>query len=214
MVEASRWFARLYDLIMVGADRVGLARRRAWLAGEARGPVLEIGAGTGLQFRHYAAGTTVYAVEPEMAMVQRARHRQQQAAARISLVVADAQALPFRDGAFRSAVCALTFCTIADPGSAAREMRRVLQATGSACLLEHVRARHAVLARAQEALTPIWARVAGGCQLARRTADVFRQSGFDVDIRRESVDGALIEMVARRTLDSSGPIVLARARSG
>ena len=205
-LAAWSWYARLYDIVMSGGDRFGLARRRRRLGHLARGRVLEIGAGTGLQFRHYRPDTTVFAIEPDEAMLARARRRQHHAAACITLVIADARALPFRDGAFHSVVCALVFCTIPDPARAAREMRRVLNPTGSAYLLEHVRARHRVLARIQEVLTPVWARVAGGCQLARRTADLVRQSGFEVEIHRESLDGALIEMVGRPIMNPSDQI--------
>lgn len=190
-------FAGIYDAVMVAADRFGLARRRRSLAREARGRVIEIGAGTGLQFAYYPRGAEVYAIEPDLAMIERARTRRRDAPAAITLVAADARALPFRDGAFETAIVALAFCTIPEPERAAREMLRVLGRTGMARLLEHVRATHRMVAWPQVALTPLWCRVAGGCHLARRTVDVMRRAGFDVTVVESALDGVLVELIAR-----------------
>ena len=198
-------FAVLYDVVMRAADRAGLSRRRSALASETHGRVLEIGAGTGLEFAHYAPGLQVFAIEPDLAMLARAADRRQSVAATVTLIAADAQALPFRDAVFDTALSALTFCTIPDPSRAVHELHRVLRPTGTAFLLEHVRARHRALAWTQVVLTPLWKRVAGGCHLARRTSDLFRASRFDVDIQRASLDGALVEFVARPTPANQQP---------
>ena len=193
----SSWFARLYDVVMVAADRVGLRRRRRALAEKAHGRVLEIGAGTGLEFPHYRADAEVVAIEPDQAMIRRADRRRREAAAPIALVVADARALPFRDEAFDSAVVALAFCTIPEPERAAGEMRRVLRPSATAYILEHVRARHEALAVVQERLTPLWSRLAGGCELARPTARTIAAAGFDVAVTRADLDGTFVELEAR-----------------
>ena len=193
----SSLFARLYDVVMVAADRVGLRRRRRALAAKAHGRVLEIGAGTGLEFPHYRADADVVAIEPDHAMIRRADRRRREAAAPITLVVADARALPFRDDTFDSAVVALAFCTIPEPERAAAEMRRVLRRSATAYMLEHVRARHEALAVVQERLTPLWSRIAGGCELARPTARTIASAGFDVEVTRADADGAFVELEAR-----------------
>ena len=190
-------FAGIYDVVMAAADRFGLAKRRRWLAREVRGRVIEIGAGTGLQFAHYPTGAEVYAVEPDRAMIERASRRRRDTRASITLVVADARALPFRDGAFDMAIVALAFCTIPEPERAAGEMRRVLSASGTARLIEHVRATHRIVAWPQVALTPLWRRMAGGCHLARRTEDVIRRAGFEVAVAQSAFDDAVVELVAR-----------------
>ena len=189
-------FARFYDAVMSSADRVGFARRRRVLAAHARGRVLEIGAGTGLEFQHYASATSLVAIEPDMAMIERAKARAAVSSARIALVAADARALPFRDGTFDTAISALAFCTIPEPERAALEMRRVLRASGVAYLLEHVRAVHRPLAFIQSMLTPLWRRIASGCHLDRRTADLLRCSSFDVVVEHPALDGTLVELIA------------------
>ena len=190
-------FARFYDVVMTAADRFGLSRRRQWLARDARGRVLEIGAGTGLEFGYYPATASIVAIEPDTAMIERAKDRAAAASATVTLVVADAAALPFHDDTFDTAISALSFCTIPQPERAASEIRRVLRASGTARVLEHVRAKHQPLAAIQSALTPLWRRVAGGCHLDRRTADMIRRAGFDVFVERAAFDGAVVELIAR-----------------
>jgi hypothetical protein len=51
-----RVFAALYDLFLWWGERRGLAQRRQGLLAQAQGRVLEVGAGTGLNLRHYGAG--------------------------------------------------------------------------------------------------------------------------------------------------------------
>jgi len=162
------------------------------------GRVLEVGAGTGLQFQHYASGASVVAIEPHVRMAGAAAGRARRARARVSVVAADAEMLPFPDESFDTVVCALVFCTIPQPDVAAHEIRRVLRPGGVVHLLEHVRANHTALALLQESLTPMWKRVAGGCHLARRTVELFGDAGFAVRVRSARLGGALVAFEARR----------------
>ena len=196
-MKTSHLFAKLYDIVMRPIDRAGLVRHRARLAHGLHGRVLEIGAGTGLEFAHYAADVNVIAIEPDVAMIPHARERAREAAAKVTLVIADAEHLPFRDGAFDDVAAALTFCTIPDPRRAVDEVRRVLAPGGRVRLLEHVRAHSGSLAHLQHWLTPAWKHVAGGCHLDRDTAGLFRQSGFTVETRRSRYAGMLVDLEAR-----------------
>ena len=170
--------AWLYDLVMARAERGRLGRWREQLVTAARGRIVEIGAGTGLNFAHYQPEAWVVATDPDVAMLHRARKRAALASARISLVAADGEALPFRDGAFSEAIVGLAMCTIPHPDRALAEVRRALEPSGRLRLLEHVRLDNPLLGWLQDWLTPIWRRVAGGCRLNRRTAQAVARSGF------------------------------------
>src|SRR4051812_48250151 len=67
-----RWpqlFARIYDPVLAVGELAGLHRRRGLLLAAARGRVVELGAGTGLNLRHYPDGLDeLILVEPEPAM--------------------------------------------------------------------------------------------------------------------------------------------------
>jgi ubiquinone/menaquinone biosynthesis C-methylase UbiE len=162
----------------------------------AEGDVLEIAAGTGLDFRHYRAGVTVIATEPDLRMLERARTRAARADATIVLVAADAQALPFRDRSFDTVVVGLALCTISSPPRALAELRRVLRSGAVARLLEHVRVEHPVVGRLQDLLTPVWSRLPGGCRLDERSVETVRRAGFRIDDVRSQMGGYIVMIEA------------------
>ena len=161
--------ARLYD---AGARRSrGLETERASLLADARGRVLEVGAGTGLNARHYPAGVEVVYTEPDPEM-----------ALRVPVIAAPAEELPFDDGSFDTVVSTLVLCAVSDPERAIAEIRRVLVPGGRLLFLEHVRADDgSALARWQDRLNPLWRAVAG-CNCNRRTIEKLERV-FEVDVR-------------------------------
>ena len=187
----------LYDAVMRIAERGPLARWRRAVIAPARGLVLDVASGTGLGFRHYDDHAGVIAVEPDAAMLRRARTRAQRAAARVILVAADAQTLPFRDAAFDAAVVNLALCTIPAPALALAELRRTVRPGGSVRLLEHVVTRQPVVRQLQRWLTPLWRRVAGGCRLDRDTVAELRRAGLDLESVTAHAWGWFVEIVGR-----------------
>jgi SAM-dependent methyltransferase len=136
-------FAALYNWMM---DRP-LVRHwfdplRREIVGQARGVVLEVGAGGGQNFPFYdpTSVVRVEAVEPDEAMLVEARRRLTAAPVPITLTRAAVEALPFPDAHFESAVVTLVFCSVRDPECGLREIWRVLKPGGILLLLEHVRA--------------------------------------------------------------------------
>ena len=199
-----RWFPRLYDAVMGVAERWRLRRWRRELLQPAHGLILEIAAGTGLDFEHFAPGTTVIATEPDAGMLRRARERARHATSHVLLVAADAQALPFRDGAFDEAVSGLALCTIPSPAVALAETRRVLKSGGKLRALEHVRLEQPVLGWLQDVLTPLWSRVAGGCRLGERSVETVQRAGFHVDAIRWRLGRYVVAITASLPQDRAG----------
>lgn len=191
----------LYDIVMAPLERFGFARRRRALLRDLRGRVLEIGVGTGMNLPAYEDGTVVIAVDRQLSLIRHARRRR---AAHQQLVVARAEALPFRAGSFGAAVGTLVFCSLDEPEAGLAELRRVLAPGGVLRVIEHVRwDRHPLAARLQDWLTPAWRVIADGCRLNRPTESLIRGAGFRVERRRHDVDGLLLEIHARS--DDGGP---------
>jgi ubiquinone/menaquinone biosynthesis C-methylase UbiE len=162
----------------------------------AHGVVLEIGAGTGLNFALYAPEkvTRVEAVEPDSAMLNYARQRLPLARVPLTLTQAPAEALPFADGMFDCVVATLVFCSVGDPAHGFQEIRRVLKPGGTLLLLEHVRSQGRLAASVQDLLVPLTTRFAGNCHWNRDTSQAVRVAGFQVrELRR--VSGWLLPIV-------------------
>lgn len=196
-IKCDALFPRLYDFVMARAERGRLGDWRARVVTAARGRVLEIAAGTGLNFAHYDASAWVIGIDPDVSMLARAGGRASQARAAILLVVADAEALPFRDAAFDEGVGGLALCTIPHPERALAELRRTLVPGGQLRLLEHVRSPSLLVGRMQDVLTPFWRRAAGGCRLNRRTVEAVAKSGFVLERTTSHAAGNVQEILAR-----------------
>jgi ubiquinone/menaquinone biosynthesis C-methylase UbiE len=175
-------FARLYDWIMQPQDWLGFAEQRARTVARARGRTLELGAGTGLNFRHYPGDVaTLTAVEPDALMLAQAVKRSSDAPCRVELVLGCGERLPFEDDTFDTVVATLVFCTIPDVVASLGELERVLRPDGVLHFFEHVRVDSQLGGRLQDTITPIWKRCAGGCHLNRDTLSAFAASGLEIE---------------------------------
>jgi SAM-dependent methyltransferase len=194
-----RFNAAVYDPFLALGERRGMAARRARLLGTARGRVLEIGAGTGLNLAHYPAAVhRVVLSEPDPGMAARLRRRVQRRDATsvpaATVAHAPAEALPFADGAFDTVVSTLVLCTVPDPAAAIAEVRRVLRPGGRLLLIEHVLTEGA-LGRGQRLLARPWAAFAAGCRCDRPTVALLAAGGFDVRALRSDAWGGMPRIV-------------------
>jgi ubiquinone/menaquinone biosynthesis C-methylase UbiE len=175
MAGGHPWLAAALDLLMRP-----LYPARRLVVPQARGEVLELGVGTALNFELYdpARVTRLVGVEPDSHMLGRARPRAAALPFPVELHETGAERLPFADDRFDSVVVTWALCTIADPRAALAEARRVLKPGGRLLFVEHVRSVQPSLALAQEALSPLWGRLMGGCRLDRPALDLVRESGL------------------------------------
>jgi ubiquinone/menaquinone biosynthesis C-methylase UbiE len=180
-----RAFARLYDRALKATEENGLGAMRGDLLASARGRVIEIGAGTGVNLELYGQGVEdLTLVEPDPHMGAQLRKRladRHGDPLPAQLVAAPAEALPFPDDTFNTAVATLVLCTIPDPIAAIDELARVLKPGGRLLFIEHVRAEDASSARWQDRLEKPWRFLADGCHCNRDTEANLRASSFRVE---------------------------------
>jgi ubiquinone/menaquinone biosynthesis C-methylase UbiE len=185
MPMAKAWehiFSALYDPLLWIGERAGMAKRRKELLGQARGRVLELGAGTGLNLPHYPDGLEeLVLTEPSPPMVARLERRAKQSVTTTSVMAAEAERLPFEDDRFDTVVSTLVLCTVDKPRQAIEEIARVLRPGGRLLFLEHVRSDTRRLARWQDRLHRPWHAFAAGCNANRATVDMLRESPLRVE---------------------------------
>ncbi|MDE3228692.1 MAG: class I SAM-dependent methyltransferase [Chloroflexota bacterium] len=196
-------FSRFFEWLAGGVGRKTFTPLRRKTAGQARGVTLEVGAGGGYNFAFYDPERVeqVEAIEPDATMLGYARARAAQARVPITLTQAPAEALPFADDTFDTAVVTMVFCSVLDPQRSMREIMRVLKPGGRLLMSEHVRSDNGALAATQSALVPLTTRMSGNCHWDRDTASVVRGAGF-AEVSVTPLAGGL------------HPIILVEARKG
>ena len=182
-----RFFANYYERTSrSGGEERFMKPLRQEVTRLARGRVLEIGAGNGLNFAFYRPEMVerVEAIEPDSVMLGHARKRAEAAPVLVHLVQAPVENLPFPDESFESAVATLVFCSVNDPLRGLSEVRRVLKPGGMLLMVEHVRARGGI-AIMQNIVTPITRLVIGNCHWNRDTEKTVLEAGFKIEQRRD-----------------------------
>lgn len=176
----SRLFANSYDFLMSPLEKRKFKEIREELLSLAKGTVLEIGAGTGVNFPLYKSPDKVVAIEPSQHMIEHSHSKQRQAQVPIDMVQASAEELPFDSDRFDTVVATLVFCTIPNPEKAIEEIKRVCKPGGKILLFEHVKMENRFLAGLQDLLNPAWRKIADGCNLNRDTLGLLKKHHLSV----------------------------------
>ena len=185
-----------YDRQMDFFDRVLFAGGREWACSRLEGEVLEIALGTGRNLSLHRAEVDLTGIELSPEMLAIAERRAADLGREADLRVGDAQALDFPDASFDGVLCTLAFCTIPDPGAAAREAFRILRPGGRFALLEHVRSPLRAVRALQRAIEPLTIHFEGD-HLTREPLEYLRSAGFEVTELERSKAG-IVERVAAR----------------
>lgn len=178
-----RLFAAVYDRGFKATEEAGLREMRRELLAAARGRVLELGAGTGLNLEHYPESIeSLTLVEPDPYMTKQLRDKLEEGggSAKITVVEAPGEDLPFADDSFDTVAVTLVLCTVSDAAAALAEIKRILKPDGELLFLEHVRSYDPGMAKWQDRLERPWRFLGDGCHCNRDTISAIRAAGFEL----------------------------------
>jgi len=169
-------------LIDVGMRNKDTTRLRAAWIPHARGDVLEIGIGSGLNLPYYSPDVQrVYGVDPSLELQRMARKRAAAGRLPVEFLAQSAeQPLPLPNASIDTVVVTWTLCSIPDVSPALQQMHRVLKPSGRLIFLEHGRATDPRVVAWQDRLTPLWKRFTGGCHLNRKVDELIAAAGFRI----------------------------------
>ncbi len=172
----------LPHLIDLGMRNQETARLRAAWIPQARGEVLEIGIGSGLNLPYYSPEVQrVYGVDPSIELQRMARKRVALARFPVEFFAQSAeQRLPLPTESMDTVVVTWALCSIRNAPEALQQMRRVLKPGGLLIFLEHGRSPDPRVVAWQDRLTPLWKRFSGGCHLNRKVDDLIAAAGFQI----------------------------------
>ena len=168
---------RLIDLAMRNKDA---SRLRAECVPSARGDVLEIGIGSGLNLPFYSSQVRrVYGIDPSVELQRMAAKKAADLPFEVTFFGQSAEErFPIPDSSIDTIVMTWSLCSIPDPVAALQQMKRVLKPNGSMIFVEHGRSPDPGVMKWQNRITPVWKHIAGGCHLNRKIDDLIRAAGF------------------------------------
>jgi ubiquinone/menaquinone biosynthesis C-methylase UbiE len=173
-------FAAIYDWFMDSTEQTLELNRRELLS-HLEGNVLEVGVGTGVNFRYFNDNASIMAIEPSAPMLKKAIPKIP-AGKKIevhNLGVNDEELEELiAENSLDAVVCTLVLCTIPDPQLALEKFKRWLKPEGQLVVLEHIRSKHHWHGRMQDWVNPIWKAVGEGCNLNRNTDAMITAAGF------------------------------------
>ncbi|MFI7282810.1 class I SAM-dependent methyltransferase [Micromonospora chersina] len=182
-----------YDKQIAFFEKVQFGGGREWIGDRARGRVLEVAVGTGRNLSHYPADATLTGIELSPAMLTIAAQRAADLGRDVDLREGDAENLPFSDASFDTVVCVLSLCTIPDPATAIKEMKRVLKPGGRLLLLDHIGSSWPPIYVAQWLLERLTIRAAGE-HFTRRQLPLVQAAGFRI-VETERLKAGTVERV-------------------
>lgn len=150
----------------------------------ARGRVLEVGIGSGLNLAHYDPSkiTSLIGLDPGAELISMARRRAAKTSLPIEFLQLEGESIPLDDESVDTVVVTYTLCSIPGVEQALGQMRCVLKRDGSLLFCEHGLAPDAGVVKWQRRMEPLWGRLAGGCHLTRDIPALLRGAGFAVEL--------------------------------
>ncbi len=186
--EAHPWFARGWAAAMGRLQPQAMKRERERLLAGLQGTVVEVGVGNGANFAYYpSAVERVIALEPEPYLRGVAQRAAAGAAVSIEVVDSVAERIPLADGEADAVVYSLVLCSVPDQAAALAEAWRVLRPGGELRYYEHIAEPRGTASRSWQELldrSGLWARMGGGCRVARETGEAILEAGFVVERER------------------------------
>jgi len=173
----------LPSLINVACSTKPTRRQREKIVPRARGDVLEIGFGSGLNLPYYDRDRVrrIWGLEPSVGMRRLASDAISQGSLEVELIELPGEEIPLDDNSVDTVLVTYTLCTIPEVEAALEGMRRVLKPKGKLLYCEHGKAPDSGVLKWQERLNPAWKRFSGGCNMHRDIPAILDESGFVVE---------------------------------
>ena len=149
----------------------------------AKGKVLDIGIGSGLNIPFYNSDKIdkVIGIDPSHELIELAKELANDSKASIELVIGSAESIPYPDNFFDTVLVTYTMCTIPNVAIANKEMWRVLKDDGRLIFCEHGLAPDKKISKWQNRIDPFWGKIAGGCHLNRDIQKLITDAGFSFE---------------------------------
>ena len=148
----------------------------------AKGEVLEIGIGSGLNLPFYDLDqiNKIWGLDPSEELNSMAKKVARDIDIDVDLIIGGAEEIPLPENSIDTILLTYTLCTIPKVKDSIKEIERVLKPSGSMLFCEHGLAPDEKVAKWQQRLNPYWKKIAGGCNLNRDIPKIIQDSSFKI----------------------------------
>lgn len=173
--------SKLYDIVEWPLEHILFNKLRKKAVDQAKGKVLEVGAGTGKNFPYYDRNSVeLTAIDFSEGMLEFAQKKRTELQwHELSVLQMDVEQMEFADNTFDCVVSTFVFCTVPHPQQGLKEIMRVLKPGGKAIFLEHMKSRYRVINFFLLGMNLVSSRLLGTFML-RETQKTIEQIGFEV----------------------------------
>ena len=148
----------------------------------AKGNILEIGIGSGLNIPFYEAEgiDKIWGIDPSEELVAMAKNQVKDDTPEIEFIISKAEEIDFDDAFFDTILMTYTMCTINNLSEAFTELKRVIKPTGKLIFCEHGMAPDKNVIKWQNRINTFWPKISGGCNINKEIPSIIESSGFSI----------------------------------
>tara|TARA_A100001037_G_C15102197_1_gene614559 strand:+ start:1083 stop:1685 length:603 start_codon:yes stop_codon:yes gene_type:complete len=170
--------AKVFDFLRAGDMRRWNTHQKL-LFENLSGNVLYVGIGTGLEIVNFPPDLNISAIDLSFQMLGRSENRVKNYPGKIQRYQMNAETTAFKENSFDTAVSVCVLCSVKDPVSCLKEIKRVLKPEGKLVMFEHVLSRNPFYALALKTMSNFTQRLEG-TYLDRHTANNAEKAGFEI----------------------------------
>ena len=142
---------------------------------------VELGPGTGANFRYYRRGSFVTAIEPNRRMTDRLLRNAETYGINLAIKEYNAQELDLADSSTEAVVSTQVLCAVDDLSKVLNEVHRILVPRGRFIFLEHIAAPRGTILRSfqdTQLIRHFWRWFFEGCNLNYEIDSALKELGF------------------------------------
>ena len=148
----------------------------------AKGNILEVGIGSGLNIPFYEAEgiNKIWGIDPSEELIAMAKKQVKDDTPDIEFIISKAEEIDFDDAFFDTILMTYTMCTITNLSEAFTEIRRVIKPSGKLIFCEHGMAPDENVVKWQNRINTFWPKISGGCNINKEISRIIESSGFSI----------------------------------
>tara|TARA_A100001035_G_scaffold126171_1_gene99259 strand:- start:848 stop:1471 length:624 start_codon:yes stop_codon:yes gene_type:complete len=157
--------------------------QRKKIVPDARGTILEIGIGSGLNIPFYQKSNIqkIIGLDPSEELCEMAKKCAKKNQIDVNFLINSAEEINLPSNSIDTVLLTYTLCTIPEPLDALDEIKRVLKSDGYILFCEHGTAPDLNVQKWQNRINPLWGKLFGGCNINRDIPNLILESGLKIN---------------------------------